>query len=90
MHEMAVLVELHNIGNVAIGPEVQAIVEHVLSGRPGDWRVSIVGSRANEDWEMKVEGPNGFERSYTLVGSAGERQPLAIGNLLLRLLPVKT
>ncbi len=57
------------------------IVEHVLSGRPGEWRVSIVGSRAKEDWEMKVEGPNGFERSYTLVGSAGEHQPVAIGNL---------
>jgi hypothetical protein len=39
---------------------------------------------------MKVEGSNGFERSYTLVGSAGECDPLAIGNLLGRLLPVKT
>ena len=68
---------------------MQVIVEHVLSGRPGDWRVSIVGSRAQEDWEMKVEGPNGFERSYTLAGSAGEHQPGAIGNLLLRLLPTK-
>jgi hypothetical protein len=54
------------------------------------WRVSIVGSRAKEDWEMKVEGPNGFERSYTLVGNAGEHQPVAIGNLLLRMLPSKT
>ena len=40
---------------------MQVIVEHVLSGRPGEWRVSIVGSRAKEDWTMKVEGPNGFE-----------------------------
>ena len=87
---MAVLVELNNIGTVAIGAEVQAIIEHVLSGRTGDWRVSIVGSHANEDWEMKVEGPNGFERSYMLAGSAGECDPLAIGNLLGRLLPVKT
>jgi hypothetical protein len=86
---MAVLVELNNIGSVATGSEVQAIVEHVLSGRPGDWRVSIVGSHASEDWEMKIEGSNGFERSYTLVGSAGECDPLAIGNLLGRLLPVK-
>ena len=39
---------------------------------------------------MKVEGPNGFERSYTLVETAGEHQPVAIGNLLLRLLPSKT
>ena len=86
---MSVLVEFHNTGDAAIRSEVQAIVEHVLSDRPGEWRVSIVGSRAKEDWEMKVEGPNGLERSYTLVGGAGEHQPVAIGNLLLKLLPLK-
>jgi hypothetical protein len=82
---MSVLVELHNTGDARIRTEVQVIVEHILSDRPGDWR-----SRTKEDWEMKVEGPNGFERSYTLVGTAGEHQPVAIGNLLLRLLPSKT
>jgi hypothetical protein len=87
--EMAVPVELHNIGDAAIGSELQAVVEHVLSDRPGDWRVSIAGSRTNDNWEMKVEGPNGFERSYTLVGSSGEHQPVAVGNLLFRLLPAK-
>ena len=86
---MSVLVEFHNTGDAAIRSEVQAIVEHVLSDRPGEWRVSIVGSRGKEDWEMKVEGPNGLERSYTLVGGAGEHQPVAIGNLLLKLLPLK-
>jgi hypothetical protein len=86
---MAVLVELHNTGDASIGPEVRALVEHVLSDRPGDWRVSIVGSRENDSWEMKVEGPNGFERSYTLMGSAGEHQPLAVRNVLQRLLPAK-
>jgi hypothetical protein len=30
----------------------------ILRDGPGEWRVSIVGSRAKEDWEMKVEGPN--------------------------------
>ncbi len=86
---MAVSIELHNIGDPAVGREVQVLVEHALSDRAGDWRVSIVGSRADENWEMKVEGPNGFERSYTLVGSAGEHQPVVIGNVLLRLLPAK-
>lgn len=38
---------------------------------------------------MKVEGPNGFERSYTLIGATGEHQPMVIGNLLLKLLPAK-
>jgi len=49
--------------------------------------VSIVGSRANDNWELKVEGPRGFERSYTLVGEAGEHGPEAIRNLLTKLLP---
>jgi hypothetical protein len=87
---MAVSIELHNIGDSSIGSEIQALVEHYLSDRPGDWRVSIVGSRENDGWEMKVWGPNGFERSYTLVGSAGEHQPMVIANLILRLLPAKT
>jgi hypothetical protein len=65
---MAVLVELHNTGDAAIAPEVRALIEHALSDRPGDWRVSIVGSRENDNWDMKVLGPNGFERSYTLGG----------------------
>jgi hypothetical protein len=86
---MAVSIELHNTGDPSIGAEVRALVEHHLSDRPGDWRVSIVGSRDSDGWEMKVLGPNGFERSYTLAGNAGEHQPLAIANLLLRLLPAK-
>jgi hypothetical protein len=86
---MSVGLELQNIGDAGVAAEVRALVEHALSDRPGDWRVSIVGSRENDGWEMKVEGPNGFERSYTLVGSAGEHQPLVIGNVLLRLLPAK-
>jgi hypothetical protein len=87
---MSVLVELHSTGDATIKTELQAVLEHVLSRRPGEWRVSIVGSHAKEDWEMKVEGPNGFERSYTLVKSAGEHQPWAIGNLLFRMLPLIT
>ena len=51
--------------------------------------MSIVGSRESDGWEMKVLGPNGFERSYTLSGNAGEHQALVIGNVLLRLLPAK-
>ena len=51
--------------------------------------MSIVGSRESDGWEMKVLGPIGFERSYTLVGSAGKHQALVIGNVLLRLLPAK-
>jgi len=86
---MAVSVELHNTGDPAVGREVQALVEHALGDRAGDWRVSIVGSRANDNWEVKVEGLSGFERSYTLAGTAGEHEPMVIGNVLLKLLPAK-
>jgi hypothetical protein len=86
---MTVLLELHNTGDLGVGAEVRALVEHALGDRPGDWRVSIIGSRENDNWEMKVWGPNGFERSYILAGSAGEHQPLVIGNLLMKLLPAK-
>jgi len=84
---MSVSVELQNAGDVRLRSEIQAIIEHVLSGRPGDWRVSITGSRAKDEWDMKVEGPSGFERSYTLSGSAGEHEAVVIGNLILKLLP---
>jgi len=77
---MAVLLELENTGDpgAGAGAEVRALVEHALSDGPGDWRVSIVGSRENDGWEMKILGANGFERSYTLVGSSGE--PSAFGD----------
>jgi hypothetical protein len=88
--DMAVSLELRNTGDAGVGAEIRALVEHALSDRPGDWRVAILGSRGNDNWEMKVEGPNGFERSYTLVGGAGEHQPLVVANVLLRLLPAKT
>jgi len=86
---VAVSLELHNTGDPGAGAAVRVLVEHALSDRPGDWRVSIVGSRADDGWEMMILGPNGFERSYTLAGSAGEHQPLVIGSVLLKLLPAK-
>src|SRR5258705_8320549 len=87
---MSVTVELQNIDDVPVSSEVVAIVEHVLSDRPGVWRVTILGSKANDSWEMKVEGPRGYERSYTLTGSAGEHQPHVVGNVLAKLVPART
>ena len=86
---MAVSLELHNTVDPSVGAKIQVLVEHHLGDRPGDWHVSIVGSRESDGWEMKVWGPNGFERSYTLAGSVGEHQPLVIANVLMRLLPGK-
>ena len=84
---MAVTIELQNLGDVQLSRDITAHIEHAFAGRGGDWRVSIAGSRASENWEMRVEGPNGFERSYTLAGSAGEHVPEVIRRLILQLMP---
>jgi len=88
MKEMTVHIELQNTGDPGQRAEICAAIEHALADRPGEWRISIIGSRATDNWEMTVHGPKGFERSYVLAGAAGEHQPHAIRNLLLRLLPV--
>ena len=81
---MAVAVEMHNTGDPELQRDVVVIVEHVLSDRPGEWRVSIVGSQGSDRWEMRITGPNAFERSYTLEGTAGEHEPHAIAALVAR------
>jgi hypothetical protein len=85
---MAVIVEMQNTGDPGLRTEVVAMLEHILSERPGEWRVSIVGSRENDNWDMRIQGPRGFERSYTLTGANGDHEPAAIRRLVLKLLPV--
>jgi hypothetical protein len=46
-----------------------------------------LGSRANDRWEMKIHGPNGFERSYTLEGAAGEHEPRVIAAFVSKTVP---
>jgi hypothetical protein len=84
---MPVMVEMQNMRDPVRRAEIVAVVEQVLSDRPGDWRVSIIGSQANDRWEMRIVGPNGFERSYVLEGAAGEHRPEAIRVLLGKLVP---
>jgi len=48
---------MQHTGDPASQREVAAVIEHMLADRPGDWRVSIVGSQANDRWEMKIIGP---------------------------------
>jgi hypothetical protein len=86
---MAVVVEMQNTGDAAKRTEVVAAIEHVLAERSGNWRVSIVGSQANDRWEMKVTGPNAFERSYTLEGASGEHRAEVIRAILGKMLPAK-
>jgi len=88
---MGVTIELQNLGAAQLCRDISAHLEHAFGGRQGDWRVSIAGSRAAENWDLRVEGPHGFERSYTLSGAAGEHEPAAIRTLVLKLVPpVKT
>jgi hypothetical protein len=82
-----VIIELQNLGDAQLCRDITAHLEHTFSGRQGDWRVSIAGSRASENWDLRVDGPNGFERSYTLSAAAAEHEPAAIRALVLRLLP---
>src|SRR6266852_3237310 len=39
------------------------------------------------NWDLRVGGPNGFERSDSLSGAAGEHDPELIRKLILRLAP---
>jgi hypothetical protein len=82
---MGITTELQNLGDAQLSREITAHREHAFSDRKGAWRVSISGSRSAESWDLRVEGPNGFERSYTLSASAGKHELSAIRTLVLRL-----
>jgi hypothetical protein len=84
---MGVIIELHNLGDPQLCRDIALHIEHAFADRRGEWRVSIAGSRASENWEMRVEGPNGLERSYILSAAAGEHEPAAIRTLVLKLVP---
>jgi hypothetical protein len=84
---MAVVVEMQNTGDAAVQSEIVAAIEHALSDFPGEWRVSILGSQGSDQWELKVSGPNGLERTYMLDGKAGEHQPAAIRILVRKMVP---
>jgi hypothetical protein len=86
---MAVSVEMQHTGDAERQRDVVVMVEHVLSDRPGDWRVSIIGSHGSDRWEMRITGPNAFERSYTLEGTAGEHEPRAIAVIVARMVPTR-
>jgi hypothetical protein len=84
---MPVTIAPQTLGNAQLCREITAHIEHAFSERQGIWRVSIAGSRAIESWEMRVEGPKGFERSYSLEASAREHQAEAIHRVIGQLLP---
>jgi hypothetical protein len=87
---MAVTIEMQNTGDPTLQRELEAIIEHIFADRTGDWRVVIMGSQANDRWEMKITGPNAFERSYTLEGALGQHEPSTMVAIISRMLPTKT
>ena len=87
---MAVTVEMQNTGDPTLQRELEAIIEHIFADRTGDWRVVIMGSQANDRWEMKITGPNAFERSYTLEGTLGQHEPTVVTAIISRMLSTKT
>jgi hypothetical protein len=87
---MAVTVEMQNTGDPTLQRELEAIIEHIFADRTGDWRVVIMGSQANDRWEMKITGPNAFERSYTLEGELGQHAPPVVAAIVSRMIPTKT
>ena len=86
---MPVTVETHNTGDAALQRDLIAMIEHVLVDRPGEWRVEILGSQGTDRWEMKITGPNAFERSYTLEGDLGQHEPSTVSAIITRMLPAK-
>lgn len=87
---MPATVETHNTGDENRQRDLVAIVEHIFADRKGDWRVVIVGSKGTDRWEMKITGPNGFERSYTLEGALGQHEPTSVAAIIGRMLPSRT
>ena len=82
---MPVVVEMHSVGDLNLQRDVVAVVEHVLSGRMGDWRVLIVGSQESDRWEMKIFGPKRVRAPYTLERTSGEHDPQRIAALVSRI-----
>jgi hypothetical protein len=87
---MGVTVETYNTGDTNLQRELVAIIEHILADRSGDWRVVILGSQADDRWEMKITGPNAFERSYTLEGTLGQHEPSMVAAIIAKMLPSKS
>lgn len=87
---MPVTVETQNTGDANLQRDLVAIIEHIFADRKGDWRVVILGSKGTDRWELKITGPNAFERSYTLEGALGQHDPPTVAAIITRMLPNRT
>jgi len=80
-----VTVELQNLGMLSC-VRYQRAYRTRIQRQTGEWRVSITGSRATENWEMRVEDQR-IRTVYSLASSSGEHEPEAIGELVLSWCP---
>jgi hypothetical protein len=87
---MPVTIETQNTGDATLQRDMVARIEHIFADRPGDWRVVILGSKGSDRWELKITGPNAFERSYTLEGALGQHEPTTVVAIIARMLPNRT
>lgn len=87
---MPVTIETQNTGDANLQRDLVARIEHIFADRSGDWRVMILGSKGSDRWEMRITGPNAFERSYTLEGALGQHEPPTVVAIIARMLPNRT
>ena len=87
---MGVTIELENLGDVQLSKEISASIEHAFERQTRG--VASVDCRIarERELELRVEGPNSFERTYTLAGSDGEHEPEAIRRRILQLVPASS
>jgi len=86
---MPVSVETQNTGDANLQRDLVAIIEHIFADRKGEWRVVILGSKGSDRWDLKITGPNAFERSYQLEGALGQHEPATVAAIIGRMLPNK-
>jgi len=46
-----------------------------------------LGSKGSDRWDLKITGPNAFERSYTLEGDLGQHEPTTVAAIISKMLP---
>ena len=84
---MVVFVKILVGGYPELQDRIGSAIEHVLVSHPGEWHVTIVGSQRSDAWEIKISGPDTFQRYYTLEGAFGYHDPEVIERVIARMVP---
>lgn len=57
---MPVHIDLQNMGDAGARAETAAAIEQAFADRSGEWRLSIVGSRGNDNWGAECTRAEGI------------------------------